>query len=139
MVRSIDNKFSCYPEHVKPVMQELRLLIFETAKTLKLGEVEESLKWGEPSYRVKGGSTIRIDWKPEQPTKYFMFFHCQSKLVDTFRELYSHTLEFERNRAIVFSLHDPLSCHSSKSLIVRHCIELAFSYHKVKHLPLLGA
>ncbi|KZN45424.1 DUF1801 domain-containing protein [Pseudoalteromonas luteoviolacea] len=123
-----------YPEHVRARLELLRGLVFQVANELDLGDVEESLKWGEPSYKVKVGSPVRIDWKPKTPNNYFLYFHCQTKLVDTFRVLYSEALEFNGNRAIVLSLAEPLP-----KAIIKHCLELALTYQQRKHLPLLGA
>ncbi|WP_242014604.1 DUF1801 domain-containing protein [Vibrio alginolyticus] len=114
-------------------IEELRNTVLTIASELKLGEVEESLKWGEPSYSVKTGSPVRMDWKQKTPSRYYLFFNCQTKLVDTFRELYSDSLEFQGNRAIILSLSAPLPEASIKT-----CLELALTYQKRKNLPLLG-
>jgi hypothetical protein len=129
----IQSKFAAYPEHVRPAMLYLRSLICRVAEELQLGNVDESLSWGEPSYRVKLGSAVRIDWKPKDPNHYFLLFHCQTKLVDTFREFYSDTLAFQGNRAIVLALNRELP-----EDIIRHCLEIAFTYKNRQHLPLLG-
>ena len=134
MKSEVQEKLDSYPEHIAPLMLALRDLIFSVTENHNLGEVEETLKWGEPSYLVKGGSPVRMDWKPKSPDKYFLFFHCQTKLVDTFRELYSNALEFQGNRAIVLDINRKLPEKN-----IRHCIELAFRYKAIKHLPLLGA
>lgn len=63
----IKEKFNQYPAHIKPLLLNLRELILQCASELKLGEIEESLKWNEPSYKAKSGSPIRIDWKPDTP------------------------------------------------------------------------
>jgi hypothetical protein len=133
MRAEVKEKFDSYPRHIKPLILQLRELVFSVADDLNLGEIDETLKWGEPSYQVKNGSPVRMDWKPKSPNQYLLFFHCQTKLVDTFRELYSGVLEFEGNRAIVL--------HTNKDLqkkIIRHCIEMAMRYKSIKHLPLLG-
>lgn len=134
MPLSVREKFDSYPEHVKSILLELRLLVFEIVREQNLGEVEETLKWGEPSYLVKTGSTVRFDWKQKSPESYFIYFNCKTKLVDTFRELYSNDLEFQGNRAIVLRLNAPMP-----TTILRHCIELSLKYKKIKHLTLLGA
>jgi hypothetical protein len=134
MNAEIQGKLDSYPGHIKPLILELRNLVFSVAKDLGLGEIAETLKWGEPSYQVKNGSPVRIDWKSKYPDKYFLFFHCQTKLVDTFRELYSESLEFEGNRAIVLYVNKDLP-----KQVIRHCLELAMRYKSIKHLPLLGA
>jgi hypothetical protein len=113
----------------------LRQLVFDVAKeTDGVGEIEETLKWGEPSYLAKGGSTIRMDWKSKTPDQYALYFHCKTKLVDTFKELYRDKVTFEGNRAIIFDQHDELPIEALK-----HCIALALTYHQRKDLPLLGA
>ena len=135
MNKSVDDKFTQYPAHVQKKMHDLRTLILETAaENAAIGELEETLKWGEPSYLSRIGSTVRIDWKEKAPHKYAIYFNCNTILVETFRELYGDSLSFEGNRAISLNLDvDP------PRDILKHCISLALTYHKVKHLPLLGA
>lgn len=62
--------FDSYPEEMRVKLLFLRRLIYETAASLEeVGELEETLKWGEPSYltpKSKSGSTIRIAWKEAQ-------------------------------------------------------------------------
>lgn len=134
MKNLIQHKFEQYPETVKPSLNALRQLIYSLVDELELGDIEETLKWGEPSFKVKTGSPIRIDWKEATPDNYYLFFNCQTKLVDTFRELYSDVLEFQGNRAIVLTLKQLLP-----EAKIKHCLTLALTYQKVKHLPLLGA
>jgi hypothetical protein len=133
MQQVIKDKFEGYPENAQTALKRLRDLILDVAKALEIGDIEESLKWGEPCYSVKTGSPIRMDWKLKTPNHYYLYFNCQTKLVDTYRELYAGTLECQGSRAIVFNLSDPLP-----EIEVRHCIELALRYKKIKHLPLLG-
>ena len=131
----VKEKFDSYPGFVRNKMKYLRKLVIQTAEEIDgLKELEETLKWGEPSYIAKTGSTIRLDWKESKPNEYAMYFHCQTKLVDTYRELYGDKFVFEGNRAIVFGCNDKIP---EKEL--KHCISIALNYHKVKHLPLLGA
>ncbi len=112
----------------------LRQLILDTAaETEGVDEVEETLKWGEPSYLSPSGSTVRIAWKKKTPDQYAIYFHCRTNLVDTFRELYSDRFRFEGNRAIVFFVNEELPIEELK-----HCIALSLTYHRRKHLPLLG-
>lgn len=104
------------------------------AELPEVGEVEETLKWGEPSYVTPSGSTIRLGWKASRPDEYKLLFHCRTRLVETFRELYPDTFEFESNRAILFRETTELPVAP-----LRHCISLALTYHRRKKLPLLGA
>lgn len=62
--------FDSYPKHVRKKMLFLRQLVFDAAsETGDIGEIEETTKWGEPSYIAKGGSTVRMDWKKTNPTQ----------------------------------------------------------------------
>ncbi len=125
--------FNNYPDSVKKQMTNLRELIIETASEIEgITSLEETLKWGEPSYLTKKGSTIRIDWKSKKPNQYAIYFQCTSRLVSTFRTVYKNTLDFEGKRAIILQLKEELSKEALKN-----CIAAALTYHKVKHLPLL--
>jgi len=131
----VEQVFTEYPDAIRAKVLRLRQLIFDTATALEdVGEIEETLKWGEPSYLAKQGSTIRIDWKPSSPDHYALYVHCQSKLIETYQELYGDQLHFQGKRAIVFPLKQRLPVKA-----VKHCVALALRYHQIKHLPLLGA
>jgi hypothetical protein len=126
--------FNNYPESVRQKLLFLRQLVLDTAsETECVNQVEETLKWGEPSYLTKCGSTIRMDWKKSNPKQYAMYFHCKTKLVDTFKEIYGDKFNFEGNRAIVFSKDEEIPIKELK-----HCIALSLTYHSKKHLPMLG-
>jgi hypothetical protein len=126
--------FANYPAAVREKLLGLRDLIVETARELEgVSTLEETLKWGEPSYITKYGSTLRMDWKAKTPNQYAMYFKCTSRLVETFRTVFKNDFNFEGNRAIVFSMTDRIP---KKEL--KECIKATLSYHKVKHLPTLG-
>ena len=128
-----------FKKHPKPYgkkLKHLRKLILETASEIEsIHELEETLKWGEPSYLVvKKGRTIRLNRRKNIPNQYAIYFKCTSKLVTTFKEIYGDTFSYEKTRAIVFNLDEEIP---EKEL--KHCISLALTYHLVKNLPLLGA
>ncbi|MBZ0172476.1 MAG: DUF1801 domain-containing protein [Phycisphaerales bacterium] len=123
-----------YPGEVRKRILALRRLIREAAREADdVEELEETLKWGEPSYVTKSGSTVRIDWKKKAPDQYAVYFKCTSRLVPTFRDVYPDTFTFEKDRAIVFGMDDPVPKEELKQ-----CISAALRYHKVKRLPRLG-
>ena len=134
MKNSVTSILGCYPEDARFALMYLRTLIYQVARDLDIEPPEEDLKWGEPAYSVRGGSTLRIDWKPDHPDAVWMFFHCRTRLVDTFRELYGDQLTFSGNRAIRLPLDQPLP-----ETALKHCVALALRYHRLKNLPLLGA
>jgi hypothetical protein len=130
----VDAVFAKYPDFVRDKMLLLRELIIETAtEATGISNLEETLKWGEPSYITKDGSTLRIDWKEKTPNQYAMYFHCSSRLVDTFRMVFDHKLQFEGKRAIIFQLNEKIPMDALKE-----CIKATLRYHKVKHLETLG-
>ncbi len=126
--------FNSYPTIIKEKLKFLRQLILETAsETEGVIKLEETLKWGEPSYVAKHGSTIRMNQKKSVPDQYAMYFTCTTGLVSTFNVIYRDTFSFEGNRAIVFNVSDEVP-----ETELKHCISTALRYKKVKHLPLLG-
>jgi Domain of unknown function (DU1801) len=123
-------KFNSYPPHLRPKLLALREFIFQTAAIAEgAGEIEESLKWGEPAYvtRNKSGSTVRIDWKKKEPSHYAMYFNCQTNLIETFRALFPDDFKFEGNRALVFALEDKVPKDS-----LAMCVVASLTYHLKK-------
>ncbi|MGX1927753.1 DUF1801 domain-containing protein [Flagellimonas sp. 2504JD4-2] len=126
--------FENYPDSVRGKMETLRQLVLEVAQeTPEINKLEETLKWGEPSYLAPRGSTLRMDWKAKSPHQYALYFQCSSMLVSTFKMVYGNTFSYEGNRAIVFPLEDEIPVEE-----VKNCIRTTLQYHKVKHLPSLG-
>jgi hypothetical protein len=114
---AVETKFESYPPVVRRKLLALRDLVFRTARAHpEVGEIEETLKWGEPAYVTSNGagSTVRMDWKAKEPNQYAMYFHCQTNLVETFRTLFPHNFKFEGNRALLFDIEDrvPLDARS---------------------------
>jgi hypothetical protein len=120
--------FDGYPKSLRAKLLALRRLILETARTTDgVGPLEETLKWGQPSYltaATKSGSTVRIDRIKFTPDRYAVYFHCQTRLVETFREIYPTEMRYGDNRCIVFSVDDALP-----EAALSHCVALALTYH----------
>jgi hypothetical protein len=116
-----------YPAPVRAKLLALRKLILDTARrTGGVGPLEEALKWGQVSYLTtesKSGSTIRIDRMKSAENQIAVFFHCQTNLVETFRELYPE-LRYSGNRAILLDAAKALP-----DAELRHCVALALTYH----------
>ncbi|WP_310991031.1 DUF1801 domain-containing protein [Aequorivita marina] len=130
----VSTVFANYPEFVRAKMQHLRGLVIETAEeTEGVTKLEETLKWGEPSFVTKNGSTLRMDWKEKSPDQYAMYFQCSSRLVNTFRLVFDHKFQYEGNRAIVFQLDQKIP-----ELELKECIKATLTYHNVKKLITLG-
>lgn len=123
--------FDAYPEPVRGRLLDLRRLVLETARATEgVGVVEETLKWGQPSYltpETNSGSTIRIDQVKSGPGDYAIYFNCQTDLIETFRAEHGDALTFSGNRAILFRRGKTLPVG-----IVRRCIAQALTYHRNK-------
>jgi hypothetical protein len=119
--------FDAYPKPLKSKLLALRRLILDTARTTEgVGKIEEALKWGQVSYltsETKSGSTVRIDKVKSAANRYAVYFHCQTDLVATFRELYPE-LNYSGNRSIVLDAADDIP-----EAALRHCVALALTYH----------
>lgn len=127
----VEQVFVSYPLNLRDKLLALRELIFETAdSTQSVGELEETLKWGEPAYitsQTKSGSTVRIDRKKSNSAQYAMYFNCQTNLIDTFRTLFPSEFKFEGNRAIIFNASDAVPMEA-----LAFCIAAALTYHRKK-------
>ena len=127
----VDRVFEDYPDDVRDKILLIRNLIIDTAhETPEIEDLVETLKWGEPSYLAKHGSTVRVDWKAKNPNQYAVYFKCTSKLVPTFKKIYGNLFTFEGNRAIVFEMDEDIPVTELKN-----CIRTALEYHRRKNKP----
>ena len=130
----VNEVFANYPDFVRDKMQYLRELVIETAEeTEGVTKLEETLKWGEPSFVTKNGSTLRMDWKKKTPDQYAMYFQCTSRLVNTFRLVFDRKFQYDGKRAIVFQLNQKIP-----KLELKECIKASLTYHNVKKQITLG-
>jgi hypothetical protein len=127
-VSAVDEVFGAYPKSLRAKLLALRRLIFDTAKATKgVGALQETLKWGQPSYlttETKSGSTIRIDRVKSAANQYALYFHCQTDLVETFRDMYPTQLRYGGNRSILLNAAEEIPEPE-----LRHCVALALTYH----------
>jgi hypothetical protein len=112
-----------YPAPVRAKLKRLRKIVLDTAAKMEgIGPIEETLKWGQPAFLAKGGSTIRIDRAKDG--RVAMYFICHTDLIATFRALYPE-LAYDGSRAILFEPRDKLPEDA-----LRHCVSLALSYKR---------
>ncbi len=128
---TVKEVFESYPASMRAKLLVLRELIFESAaSTPGVGELDETLKWGEPAYATtqsKSGSPVRIAYKAARPTQYAMYFICHTNLVETFKTMFPNDFRFEGNRAIVFEASDRVPTQE-----LAWCITAALTYHANK-------
>ena len=133
MELAVEQVFNAYPNAIRARLYEVRALIFNVAASENIGHITETLKWGQPSYLSKTGSTLRIDWSAKNPDVVSLYFNCNTRLVDTFKEIFQHQFQYQGNREITLPLSEAIPYNALKS-----CISMALRYHQIKHLPLLG-
>jgi hypothetical protein len=109
---------------VRAKLLRLRKIVLDTAAKMDGIAIEETLKWGQPSYLAKGGSTVRIDAVKADPKRVAMYFICRTDLIARFREHYPE-LDYDANRAILLDVRGKLPEDA-----LRHCISLALSYRR---------
>lgn len=122
----VEAVYRAFPEHAREKLLDLRNLVFDTEKTTPgAGPITEELKWGQPSFVTLGrhGSTFRLGALDEGPATHALYFLCQTTLVGTFRELYSDTLDFKDNRAVLF-----MKGRDYPREAIAHCMALAMTY-----------
>ncbi len=127
MLKEIEAVFERYPDPVKARLLALRSLVLDTAASTEgVGELEETLRWGQPTYlttRSKSGTMIRIDRVKSAPNRYGLFVHCQTSLVETFKDQYPGEFVYDGNRGLLFEADEKLPMAA-----LRHCIRLALTY-----------
>ena len=119
--------FASRPPKLRAMLKTLRRLILDVAASTEgVGPLEETLKWGQPSFltsATNSGTTIRIDWLSKSDDRPALFVHCQTNLIATCKAIYPDTLSYQGNRAIVLDADKPLPEDE-----LRHCIALALTY-----------
>lgn len=117
-----------HPEPLAEKLIELRKIILDIASdNPAIGPLEETLKWGEPAFLTSAtgsGTTVRINRHKKSDDRYAFYVHCQTDLVERYKQLYDDKLNFDGNRAVVFEVKDELPVDA-----VRHCIAMALTYH----------
>lgn len=120
----LEAAFAEWPPLVRDCAERVRTLIYEVAEETCSAPVEESLKWGQPSFsNGKVGTPLRLGHVPDNPLPLRIYVHCATNLIDQCRTRLSD-LTYEKNRAICLSDTAPLP-----EIELKACIALALSYH----------
>lgn len=128
MPKDVRHAFDALPEAKRATLLDVRALVFETAaSTPGVGPIEEALRWGEPAYltsQSRSGSTIRlgIEKASGHPA---MFFNCQTRLVEDFRQQFGDRFSFSKNRAVLLDPDRPMDTGAVSS-----CLAAALTYHR---------
>lgn len=95
MENRVRTAFDSYSEPNRSHLMALRGLILKLASE----PVEESLKWGQPSYAVKSGSPIRLGMP--KSGGYAIYCHCQTTLIGDFAAIFGEDFCYDGNRAVL--------------------------------------
>ncbi|MEH6402647.1 MAG: DUF1801 domain-containing protein [Sneathiella sp.] len=122
--------FQSFPDEARQKLLSVRQLIFDLSnESDTVGDIEETLKWGVPSYLTKhpkSGTTIRLQWLPAS-RQYGIFVHCQTSLIADFKEQYQFSLKFDKNRGILFEEKEDFP-----EPIIKKFVSNALTYHSKK-------
>ena len=126
--QDVKQVFEGYPPLFRKKLKSIRKLIFELEKTLPEVEgLDETLNWGEPSYRAKKkgvGTTVRIHWLKSRPNQFGIYFNCQTTLISKYKKKYPGMFKYEGKRAIIFDKDEKVP-----SKEIQNCISMALTYH----------
>jgi len=131
MPDQVANAFDAFPDQARKQLMAIREIIFAVAaRSETIGELTETLKWGEPAYLTessKSGTTVRIACKAADPEYVGLYFNCQTTLVEDMRWTFSDEFIFEGNRAVKIAVEKPLP-----RIAIEQIIEMALTYHRNK-------
>ena len=99
--------FAAFPAPARATLTDLRTLIFELAAELPIGGLDESLKWGQPSYLGRmpnSGTPIRLGVTKSGDVA--ILAHCQSTVISDFRAIAPLGMRFDGNRALLLAAED---------------------------------
>lgn len=123
---AVEQAFQSFPAEARQTALALRDLIFDVAsQTPEAGEIEEALRWGQPSYltpKTKSGSTLRIGITKSGDTA--IFAHCATTIISNYAQTFPDTDRIEGNRAVLFSDADAIVPDRLR-LLIRH----GLTYH----------
>lgn len=111
----------------RPALMRAREVILEVAATdPRIGEIEETLRWGEPAYittKARTGSTIRLGVEKASGAP-AVFFNCKTTLVEEFQGQFGSALRYAKNRAVLVD-----DDGDAFEAALKSCVAAALTYH----------
>jgi len=93
--------FKSFPDDVRGGLLQLREQIFSVAKTSEsIAPITEALRWGQPAYLSKTGSTLRLGIP--KTGGFAIYAHCQTTIIGDFAQMFPEGFKVEGNRAVYF-------------------------------------
>ncbi len=117
---------NCSPS-IREGLLDLRALVYQAAAEDRwIGPLQETLKWGEPSYLTeitRSGTTLRLAVKKALPDTYGLFFNCRTRIAERITDLYPDTFTLDGKRGLLFSAGRNIPAEEVKA-----CISLVLTY-----------
>ena len=122
---AVADAFARFPEAARAKLMAARDQVFAAAADdPRVGELTETLKWGEPAYltaTTRSGSTVRLGLAGK-PAESAMLLNCRTGLVEEIRARYGDLFRYAGTRGVLLSDATPPEA-------VRHCAALALTWH----------
>ena len=119
--REVAAAYDRWTPEQRSALLSVRALIYDEAMAGGVGEIGETLKWGEPSYvpvAARTGTPVRLSvTKQGAPA---VFAHCQTQVVPAFREAFGDAFRYDGNRAVLIG---------PDTEALRRMIRHALTYH----------
>jgi len=112
---AVSAAFEAFEPALRAQLLDLRALIYDTAAHLDIPALDESLKWGQPSYTTLKSTPIRLG--ATKAGAGAIFTHCQSRVIPDFRTLFPTAFTYDGNRAVHIDPTAPLPKNALRLLI----------------------
>lgn len=126
--KDVKSAFDSFPKDARTRLMEIRDLIFKCAASDDaIGELTETLKWGEPAYLTEqtgSGSTIRLGFKESQPESVGVYFNCQTTIINDIQQRYADKFTCKDNRVLLLPVKQPVPAEE-----LSECMNIALKYH----------
>lgn len=116
-----------FPVPVRSKLLQIRQLILELAtETEGVGPIEETLKWGVPSYLTNesgSGTTLRLA-PASNGEEFGVYVHCQTSLVKDFKKSHPKAFRYSGTRALMFGTSEKIDKADLEKFV-----KAALTYH----------
>lgn len=116
-----------YPVELNDKLLYLKSLIYGQADlNPKVGEIEESLKWGQLSYvsKNRSGTPIRLGIEKKMPGYFGLYVNCSTTVINDVKHIYGDKFQYDGNRGLMLKVDEQLP-----ELEIRHIIDIILCYH----------
>lgn len=121
-----------WPDAAQARLWACRALFHQIAQDAKVGRLDETLKWGQPSWRPvapRTGSTLRAGWHSDRAQMLSLFVDCKTDLAARMRDFYPHLPLNDGRRHLAVAIEGPLPQQA-----LSHLAEMTFTYHRARRL-----